>query len=146
VDLTRTIELLGKEVEGTRPAIAAADAMHDAMVTATERYLGAGMHMSGFKGGPVVFKVEAKPARATLTLSGGTYALADKGRKSGPRRLFAKPRKRKGRRAALRTPRGYRRSARGSRWHGFNITDRHAQDALDAGVAAALVAIQRAVS
>ena len=146
MDLVRTIELLGHEVEGTRPAIAAADAMHEHMVTATERYLGAGMSMSGFKGGAVVFKVEAKPKRATVTLSGGTYALADKGRKRAPRKLYAKPRRRRGRRAALDTPQGLRRSARGSTWRGFRITERHATDALDAGVAAAIAEIQRAVS
>ena len=146
VDLVRTIELLGHEVEGTRPAIAAADAMHEAMVTATERYLGPGMSMSGFKGGPVVFKVEAKPKRATVTLSGGTYALADKGRRKGKRKLYAKPRRRRGRRSALDTPQGYRRSARGSVWRGFRITDRHAQDALDAGVVAAIAEIRQQVS
>jgi hypothetical protein len=146
VDLTRTIELLGQEVEGTRPAIAAADAMHDAMVDATQRYLGPGMHMSGFKGGPVVFKVEAKPKRATVTLSGGTYALADKGRRHAKRKLWAKPRRRSGRRAALDTPRGWRRSARGSTWRGFRITERHATEALDAGVVAAIAEIRQQVS
>jgi hypothetical protein len=147
VDLVRTIELLGREVEGTRPAIAAADAMHDSMMDATERYLGADLHMSNFTGGPVVFKVEAVPKRATLTLSGGTYALADKGRRKAPRKLYAQPRRRKGqRRAALDTPRGYRRSARGSRWRGFRITDRHAQDALDAGVVAAIAEIRQQVA
>lgn len=144
--LTRTIELLGTEVEGTRPAIAAGKAMHDAMHDATARYLGADMRMSGFRGGPVVFKVEAKPKRATLTLSGGTYALADKGRKRAKRKLYAKPRRRRGRRSALDTPQGLRRSARGSRWRGFRITDRHAQEALDAGVVAALAAIKAQVS
>lgn len=147
MDLVRTIELLGREVEGTRPAIAAADAMHETMVDATERYLGPGMRMSGFKGGPVVFKVVAKPKRATVTLSGGTYALADKGRRRAKAKLWAKPRRRAGqRRAALDTPRGYRRSARGSRWQGFRITDRHATDALDAGVVAAIEAIRQQVA
>jgi hypothetical protein len=148
VDLVRTIELLGREVEGTRPAVAAADAMHEAMVDATERYLGPGMRMSGFKGGPVVFKVVAKPKRATLTLSGGTYALADKGRRKRVRRkLYAKPVRRRGqRRAALDTPRGYKRSAKGSRWQGFRITERHADKALDAGVVAAIGAIKAQVS
>lgn len=147
MDLVRTIELLGREVEGARPAIAAADAMHDAMLDATQRYLGPDLRMSGFKGGPVVFKVEAKAKRATVTLSGGTYALADKGRRHAKRKLYAKPVRRKGqRRSALSTPRGYKRSAKGSTWRGFRITERHATDALDAGVVAAIDEIRRQVS
>ena len=146
MDLVRTIELLGQEVEGTRPAIAAADAMHETMHDATARYLGPDLRMSGFQGGAVAFKVKAAPKRATLTLSGGTYALADKGRRRAKAKLWAKPRRRRGRRAALDTPRGWRRSARGSRWRGFRITERHAVDALDAGVVAAIDAIRRQVS
>lgn len=143
LNLSRRITLLEQHIEGTGPSKAAADAMHDAMVTATQRYVGADMSMSGFKGGPATFKVEAKPERAVLTLSGGTYALADKGRRRARRRLYAKPRRRRGRRSALDTPRGWRRLARGSRWGGFHITERHAPDALDQGMAAALIEIRK---
>jgi len=144
LNLTRRITLLEQEVVGTGPAKAAADAMHDAMLTSTQRYLGADMRMENFRGGPVEFKVEAKPEHAMVTLSGGTYALADKGRRRARKRLYAKPRKRRGqRRAALDTPQGLRRYARGSKWEGFRITERHAPDALTEGMAAALVVIKR---
>lgn len=144
LNLTRRITLLEQEVKGTGPAKAAADAMHDAMLTSTQRYLGADLRMENFRGGPVEFKVEAKPEAATVTLSGGTYALADKGRRRGRKRLYAKPRRRRGqRRAALDTPQGLRRYARGSRWQGFRITERHAPDALTEGVAAAMVDIRK---
>jgi len=116
---------------------AAGEAMRDAMREATARYIGADLRMSGFRGAAVDFDLDVSDTAATLTLSGGTYALADKGRRRASKRLYAQPYRKSGRRAALATPRGYRRSARGSRTAGFNITDRHGQDSLDEGVEAA---------
>lgn len=135
--LDKTIATAREVVNGTATTIAAVKAMDKAMRDATASYIGADLRMSGFKGGPAQFKGEAKSGSATLTMSGGTYALADKGRRRKRKRLWPKPGRRRGRRSALDTPGGWRRWSTGSTWPGFNITERHGPDALDAGIEAA---------
>ena len=130
--LSARIELIGAAVANVAVATAAAEAMDSHMRKSTATYLGGDLRMRNFRGGPVVFTPTVSVGRAVLKLSGGTYALADKGRRNARRRIYP----RRGRRA-LGTPYGARRWVRGSTTQGFHITQRHGPQALAAGVEAA---------
>jgi hypothetical protein len=131
------------DVEGIptslRVADAAAKALEDTMREGTVHAIGADLRLSGFRGGPVVFRPERSAGHAAVTMSGGTYALADAGRQQARRRILPKRRRLAGtkRKPALGTPGGPRRSVRGSRWRGKRITDTYGPKALEAAVEAA---------
>lgn len=125
-----------------RVADAAAKALAGVMREGTTRAIGADLRLSNFRGGPVEFREERAPGRAALTIGGGTYALADGGRRKARRVIRSKRRKRRGQRApALLTPRGPRRSVRGSTSRPLNITDTYSPRAIDEAVEAARVVI-----
>jgi hypothetical protein len=132
-----------------RVADAAARELEDVMRQGTVRAIGADLRLSNFRGGPVEFKPQRAPGRAALVLGGGTYALADAGRQQARRTIRSKRRgKVRGGRspkrnhpATLLTPRGPRRSARGSRSAGLNITDTWSPKALEAAVKAAVLVV-----
>jgi hypothetical protein len=127
-----------RAVSSLQPLDAAAKAMTKVMREGTVRAIGADLRLSNFRGDPVEFKEQRGKGRATLTIGGGTYALADGGRKQAKRRIRSKRRKRRGKRApALATPMGPRRSVSGSRSRGLRITDQYSPRALDEAVAAA---------
>lgn len=150
VHLASVIADIEQAVESPRPAEAAAKALEDTMRTGTARMIGADLRLSGFKGAPVKLDGESKPSLAFITLGGGTYALADKGRqqvrryitpkrksRAGKVRATKKRKGRKGHPAALMTPAGPRYRVRGSRSRPLRITDQYAPKALEAAVEAA---------
>jgi hypothetical protein len=142
--LTRHIDNVVANIRSKQPADAAAAAMASTMRTATIRYIGVDLKMSGFPGAPVTFPTKLTTAeRAVLELGGSTYALANEGRKTVRPRIYAEPFVEVGRRPALATPKGYRRSVKGSTWPGFRITERHGSEALAAGVKAAQQVIEQ---
>jgi hypothetical protein len=101
--------------------------VQEAVADALERAI---TFAAGYTGGTGIVK---------LPLSGGTYALADLGRRKARKTLRSKGRKRKGkRRTPLMTPWGLRTSVKGSTWEGFHLTDRLSPKALDAAQEAAL--------
>jgi hypothetical protein len=138
VHLASVVTDLEAALDSPRPAKAATKALEDTMRTGTDRLIGAGGRLSGFKGPAVKLEGEHKPSLAWIELGGATYNLADKGRQKARRRIYAKGRRgRKGHAPALRTPAGPRRSVRGSRSRGKRITDTYAPKALDAATDAA---------
>ena len=141
--LTASLDELIRTVDGIAPAKAAGAAMLEAHTKATARYIGADLRMHNFRGGPVDFEARVTRARAEVTLSGGTYALADKGRRQA-RRSRARGRMANGRRNVVRTPYGPRVSAKGSTTAGFHITERHGGESVDAGIEAAWDVVRKA--
>lgn len=140
VHLARVVTELEAVLKSPRVLVAAADALEDTMRTVTARAIGGDLRLSGFRGAPVEFTASftAGAGEVSLPLKGGTYALADAGRRRAKRRIRSKRRKRRGRRApALRTPAGPRRSVRGSRWRGFRLTETGGPLALNRAVKAA---------
>lgn len=137
VNLSRYVDELRADI--TDPALLkiGAEAMADEMRKSLALYIGGDLRMSRFPGAPPTFTTSSSKGEATLELGGGTYALADKGRRQAKR-----ARARRG--SALRTPWGPRRSVRGSRWPGFSVTERHAAGALEAGVDAITAAVSKA--
>ena len=102
----------------------AADAAVKVMRDATARVIGGDLAMSGLRGGRA--RIESKGTGrnvVVVTMSGGAYTLADKGRRR------AVPAKAKGR--PLSTPWGPRMSVRGSTTRGHDITGRTGPKALD---------------
>lgn len=138
VQLASVITDITDAIDSPRPAAAAAKALEETMRAGVSSAIG-GMTMSGFKGAPVKLEGESKASLAWLPLSGGTYALADKGRQNARRRIYPKRRGRKGKGhpPALMTPAGPRRSVRGSRTRGKRITETYAPKAFEAAVDAA---------
>lgn len=139
VNLSKYVEELAERIEDPALLKAGAEAMAESMKHATARYLGSDLRMHNFRGDAPTFKTETKTGAATVEIGGGTYALADKGRRQAKR---AYPRR--GR--ALDTPWGPRASVKGSTWDGFNITERHAPEALDDGIRAIVFELDRLVS
>lgn len=139
VNLTRYLKELEDQIEDPRLLKVAAEAMAESMRKATARYIGGDLRMSNFRGDAPTFKTETKTGAATVEIGGGTYALADTGRRQAKR---AYPRRRR----ALSTPWGPRASVRGSTWGGFHITERHAPDALDDGIRAIVFELDRLVA
>lgn len=125
--LTVILDDLVDRVTDPRVQKAIAEALEDTMKDGTARFIGADLRLSGFKGAPVEFAADftAGTGIVTLPLRGGTYALADKGRRRAKRVIRSRRRRRsrKHRRPALSTPWGPRRSVRGSTWTGFHLTD-----------------------
>lgn len=139
VNLTKYLKELEERIEDPALLKAGAEAMAESMKKATARYIGADLRMSNFRGGPPTFKTENAKGQATLEIGGGTYALADTGRRQA-KRAYAR------RGSALDTPWGPRASVRGSTWGGFHITERHAPEALDDGIRAIIYELDKAVS
>lgn len=138
VNLSKYVTELAERIEDPALLKAGAEAMAESMKRATARYLGSDLRMHNFRGDAPTFKTETKTGAATVEIGGGTYALADGGRRQAKR---AYPRR--GR--ALSTPWGPRASAKGSTWGGFHITERHAPEALDDGIRAIIFALDQAV-
>ena len=136
VDLSRYVKELGEVVKDRGVLEAAAEAMAEEMKTATARYIGGDLRMSNFRGAAVEFRTETRSGEVTVEIAGGTYGLADKGRRQA-RRAWAR------RGSALATPWGPRASVRGSTTTGFNITDKHSDDAFDAGIRAVVAELDR---
>jgi hypothetical protein len=139
VDLSHYVEDIARAVRDPRILRVAAEAMSGEMKRATARYIGADLKMSNFRGGPAEFITETKNGEATLIMRGGTYALADTGRRQ-KKRAFAR------RGSALNTPWGPKSSVAGSRWSGFGITENHGPDALDMGIRAVVAEVERGFS
>ena len=102
----------------------AADAAVKAMRDATARVLGGDLSMSGLRGSSA--RIESKGTGrnvVVVTMSGGAYTLADKGRRR------AVPAKARGR--PLSTPYGPRMSVRGSTTRGADITGKAGPKALE---------------
>lgn len=143
VHLAAAVDDVHGALTSPRVAKAAADAMEKSYREGLARSpLGADLRLSGFRGGPVTLEASSSPGRAELRVGGGTYALADTGRQQAGGRIFARGRRRGGRAPALSTPRGPRRSVRGSTSRGFRLTDRIAPDALEAAAVAAVKAAE----
>lgn len=123
-----------KAVTSPKVQEAAAKAMEKGMTVGTRVALHGGLNLSGFRGAPIAFEADytGGTGKVTLPLKGGTYALADKGRRRARRVIRPKGRKRKGqRRPTLATPWGPRVSVKGSTSPGFGLTDRLGPKALD---------------
>lgn len=142
VRLVPVLDDLLDALKSPRVLDAAAVAMEDTFekgVASTP--IGGSLRLSGFRGAPMSFDASftAGTGVVTLPLSGGTYALADKGRYKAKRgRIRSHERKRRGqRRPTLSTPYGPRVSVKRSLWSGFNLTDRFSTPTLDAAVEAA---------
>lgn len=136
-----------KAITSPKVQKAAADAMETAMTKGSLSLIGGGnLALSNWRGAPIVFDAAytGGTGLVTLPLAGGTYALADKGRRRARKRIRPKGRKRRGqRRRTLATPWGPRTQVRGSKWSGFHLTERLAPKALgDAAEAAIGVAVK----
>lgn len=99
---------------------------------------GASTSMGGdltFSGGAGTVTINglAERGRSVVTV-GGSYGLADKGRRRNVGTITARGR-------ALRTPWDPRRSVRGSTWGGFGITATHGRRALSIGVDAVITEV-----
>lgn len=138
VNLSKYVEELAERIEDPALLKAGAEAMAESMKRATARYLGSDLRMHNFRGPAPTFKTENAKGEATLEIGGGTYALADGGRRQA-KRAYARGR-------ALSTPWGPRASVKGSTWGGFHITERHAPEALDDGIRAITFELDRLVS
>ena len=138
VNLSKYVKELEQKIEDPKLLKAGAEAMAESMRKATARYIGGDLRMHNFRGGPPTFKTENAKGLATLEIGGGTYALADKGRRQA-KRAFARGR-------ALDTPWGPKASVKGSTWGGFNITERHSAEALDDGIRAIIFELDRLVT
>jgi hypothetical protein len=149
VNLSRYVAELRKEIEDPALLQFGADAMAETMQRATARFIGGDLRMSNFPGAAPTFKTTTKGGAATLEIGGGTYALADRGRRQAtPARAGHRRGKARGggRRRALRTPWGPRASVQGSTWSGFHITDRYADIALDDGKRAIIAALDKEIA
>jgi hypothetical protein len=143
----RLVAVADEAVEAvTSPKVqqAAAEAMEKAMSEGTRTIIGGGdLRLSGWRGAPMSFDADytAGSGVVRLPLKGGTYALADEGRKRARKKIRPKGRKRRGqRRPTLATPYGPRVSVKGSTWSGFHLTDRLAPKVLDEAEEAAVAA------
>lgn len=135
-------EEAAKAVTSPKVQEAVADALERAMEEGSRTLIGGGdLALSNWRGAPITFAAgyTGGTGIVKLPLSGGTYALADLGRRKARKTLRSKGRKRKGkRRTPLMTPWGLRTSVKGSTWEGFHLTDRLSPKALDAAQEAAL--------
>jgi hypothetical protein len=136
-----------KAVKSPKVQGAAADAMEKTMTIGTRVKLHGGLNMSNWKGAPIAFDASytGGTGLVSLPLAGGTYALADLGRRRARKRIRPKGRKRRGqRRPTLSTPWGPRTQVKGSKWTGFHLTDQLAPKALGKAAEAAIASAVKA--
>jgi hypothetical protein len=131
-----------------RVADAAAKALEHVMRDGTAKAIGADLRLRNFRGGPVQFATSSSTGHAAVTIGGGTYALADGGRKR-KRDVIRSTRRGKVRgrgpklsqRPKLAAPSGPRLRVRGSTAPGLNITDTYSPRAFDEAIEAARRAV-----